>query len=305
MKKGFTLLLAVLLLSLLAATGPVAAQNGATIYDIARSNGDFEQLTAAVEQAGLAGTLDSSGPFTVFAPTDDAFAAFAASGIDPEATLENILLYHVVPGTYTAENVVGRDSLPTVFGESIDVEVVDGAVVLDGRATVVATDIQASNGVIHVIDAVLAPPVNALDLSTAGDPDMTIAEIAAADGRFDTLLAALNAAGLAQTFANPGDYTVFAPTDAAFAALPAGTVEALLADPAGDLTTILLYHVVGDSLSINQIANDDFIPTLEGRPLRVTTDDSFNVSVDGAQIQLFNIRASNGVIHVIDSVMVP
>jgi uncharacterized surface protein with fasciclin (FAS1) repeats len=305
MKKGFTLLLAVLLLSLVAVTGPVAAQNGATIYDIARTSGDFEQLTAAVEQAGLAGTLDGPGPFTVYAPTDDAFAAFAASGIDPEATLQNILLYHVTAGAYTAENVVSRDSLPTVFGESIDVEIVDGAVVLDGRATVVATDIQASNGVIHVIDAVLAPPVNALDLSTAGDPDMTIAEIAAADGRFDTLLAALDAAGLAQTFANPGDYTVFAPTDAAFAALPAGTVEALLADPAGDLTTILLYHVVGDSLSINQIANDDFIPTLEGRPLRVTTDDSFNVSVDGAQIQLFNIRASNGVIHVIDSVMIP
>lgn len=305
MKKSLLLLLPVLLLSLLAATGPVAAQNGDTIYDIARTSSDFEQLTAAVEQAGLAGTLDSSGPFTVFAPTDEAFAAFAASGIDPEATLENILLYHVVPGTYTAGNVVSRDSLPTVFGNNIDVEVVDGTVVLDGRATVVATDIQASNGVIHVIDAVLPPPVNALDLSTLGDPNMTIAEIANDDGRFDTLLAALDAAGLAQTFANPGDYTVFAPTDAAFAALPAGTVEALLADPQGELTTILLYHVVGDSLSINQIANDNFIPTLEGRPLTVTTDDSLNIYVDGTQIQVFNIRASNGVIHVIDSVMIP
>ena len=222
--------------------------------------------------------------------TDAAFAAFAASGVDPEATIKNILLYHVVPGAYDATAVINSDTLSTVFGRNIDVEIVGGNVVLNGVATVVATDIQASNGIIHVIDAVLAPPVNAINQSTLGDPSLTIAEVAAADGRFGTLLAALDAAGLAGTFASPGNYTVFAPTDAAFAALPAGTVEALLADPSGQLTDILTYHVVPDSLTINQIANDSFLPTLNGKPLTVSTDAAVNVSIDGSNVVLFNIR---------------
>lgn len=284
-----------------------AAADEMSIYDIAKANGNFDSLIAAVDANGLAGTLDSPGSFTVFAPTDDAFAAFAASGIDPEATIANILLYHVVPGEFDAGAVVGSDSLPTVFGKDINIDVVGGAVMIDNRAMVTATDIQASNGIIHVIDAVLLPPVNALDLSPLGDPSMTIAEVAAADGRFDTLLAALSAAGLADTFNSPGNYTVFAPTDDAFAKLPAGTVEALLADPSGMLTDILTYHVVNDSLSINQIANDadGLIPTLNGKPVTVSTDTAVNVNIDGANVVLFNIRTANGVIHVIDTVLIP
>lgn len=282
-----------------------APSSANTIYDIASSNEDFEQLTAAVNAAGLASTLESAGPFTVFAPTDAAFAAFAASGIDPEAVLADILLYHVAPGEYTAADVVGRSTLPTAFGQPLNIAVEGGNVVIDGRATVIATDIMASNGVIHVIDAVLPPPVNALDLSELGDPTMTIAEVAAADGRFSTLLAALDAAGLAGVFDSPGNYTVFAPTDAAFAALPDGAIPALLADPQGELTTILTYHVVNDALSINQIANSTWLPTLEGRPLQVTTDAAINVYVDGCRVQPFNVRASNGVIHVVDCVLIP
>ncbi len=282
-----------------------AAASTNTIYDIAGSNADFEQLTAAVDAAGLASTLQSAGPFTVFAPTDAAFAAFAASGINPEAALADILLYHVVPGQYTAADVVARTSLPTAFGQPLNISVEGGDVIIDSRATVVATDIMASNGVIHVIDAVLPPPVNALDLSELGDPTMTIAEVAAADGRFSTLLAALDAAGLAGVFDSPGNYTVFAPTDATFAALPEGTIPALLADPQGELTTILTYHVVNDELSINQIANSNWLPTLEGRALQVTTDEAVNVYVDGCRVQPFNIRASNGVIHVVDCVLIP
>lgn len=304
MKKTVLFVLSFLMMLTLSSASIVAA-NENSIYDIAKSSGDFNTLTGAVEAAGLAATLDGSGPFTVFAPTDDAFAAFAASGIDPEATLRDILLYHVVSGEVDAATVVGLDSAETVLGKSIDIAVSGGNVVLNGMATVTVTDIQASNGIIHVIDAVLLPPVNTLFQSELGSEDLTIAEIAVADGRFDTLVAALDAAGLVSVFASPGDYTVFAPTDDAFAALGEDTINALLADPGGALTTILTYHVVSDSLSINQIANDTYIPTLEGRPLTVSTDAAKNVSIDGANIILFNIKASNGVIHVIDSVLIP
>lgn len=304
MKKTVVVILASLMLLSLASMGIVSA-NENSIYDIASSNEDFEQLTAAVDAAGLAGTLDGEGPFTVFAPTDAAFAAFAASGIDPEATLQDILLYHVVSGEYDATAVIGSDSLETVFGKDIDIEVVGDNVIINDTATVVMTDIQAANGIIHVIDAVLAPPVNALFQSDLGSEELTIAEIAAADGRFDTLVAALDAAGLVDTFAGPGNYTVFAPTDDAFAALGEDTINALLANPTGELTTILTYHVVPDSLTINQIANDTYLPTLEGRPLTVTTDEAVNVYIDGVPVVLFNIQAANGIIHVIDGVLVP
>ncbi len=301
--------LVVVSLMLLLATSSLTAASGNTIYNIAKENGNFTQLVGAVEAAGLKGTLESDGPFTVFAPTDEAFAALAASGINPEAALQNILLYHVVPGNLKAADVLAEGELTTAFdGKSFTVAVEGGNAVIttpDGvTATIIMTDIEASNGIIHVIDAVIPPPVNALDLSPLGDPDLTIAEIAVANGNFDTLVAALDAAGLVSVFASPGDYTVFAPTDDAFAALGEETINALLADPTGELTKILTYHVVGDSLSINQVANSKYIATLNGAPLPVSFDGG-QVTVDGATVVLYNIRASNGVIHVIDSVTVP
>lgn len=301
--------LVVMSLLLLFASSSLTAASGHTIYDIAKENGNFTQLVGAVEAAGLKSTLESDGPFTVFAPTDEAFAALAASGIDPEATLSNILLYHVVPGSLKAADVLAAGELKSAFeGKSFTVAVTGGNAVIttpDGvTATIIMTDIEASNGIIHVIDAVIPPPVNALDLSPLGDANKTIAEIAVANGNFDTLVAALDAAGLVSVFASPGDYTVFAPTDDAFAALGEETINALLADPKGDLTKILTYHVVGDSLSINQVANSGRIPTLNGANLPVSFAGG-QVEVAGATIVLFNIQASNGVIHVIDTVMVP
>jgi uncharacterized surface protein with fasciclin (FAS1) repeats len=303
MKKSFMFLMGVVMV-LLGSVTAVSAGVENSVYDIAKSNSDFSILAGAVDANGLASVLDGEGAFTVFAPTDAAFVAYFGAGIDREATVATTLLYHVVPGKYNAAAVVNSDMLDTVFGPDIDVEIVGGKVVLNGVATVVATDIEGSNGIIHVIDAVLPPPVNALYQSTLGDPSLSIAEVAAADGRFTTLLAALDAAGLAGTFAAPGNYTVFAPTDAAFAKLPAGTVEALLADPSGALTDILTYHVVPDSLSINQIANDSNLPTLNGKSLPVGSNGQY-VTVDGVNIVLFNIRTSNGVIHAIDTVLLP
>ncbi len=284
------------------------------IMDIAAADSRFDTLEAAIKAAGLADTLASANnTFTVFAPTDDAFAALPAGTVegllaDPQGALTDVLLYHVVAGAQDSGAVLASDSLMTLQGTSLDVNLRNGLPYVNG-SQIIITDIQAKNGIIHVIDAVLVPssspaPAKAMEQMDKAELP-TIAEIAIADGRFDTLVAALTAADLAGVFLAPGDYTVFAPTDDAFAALPEGTVEALLADPEGLLTTILLYHVVGDSLSRDQIATDDFIPTLEGRSLTVNRSGSNIIDISGAKLLITDIQASNGVIHVIDSVLVP
>lgn len=286
------------------------------IMDIVAADDRFDTLEAAVKAAGLADTLASANnTFTVFAPTDAAFAALPAGTVesllaDPKGALTDVLLYHVVAGKLDSGAVLASRSLTTAQGTSLNVNLRSGLPYVND-SQIVITDIQAKNGIIHVIDAVLVPsssPAPAkgteqMDKDAAALP--TIAEIAIADGRFNTLVAALTAADLAGVFLAPGDYTVFAPTDDAFAALPAGTIEALLANPKGALTTILLYHVVGDSLSRDQIATDTFIPTLEGRALTVNRSGSNIIDISGAKLLITNIQASNGIIHVIDSVLIP
>jgi uncharacterized surface protein with fasciclin (FAS1) repeats len=137
---------------------PAVEQN---IVEVASEAGSFTTLLAAAEAAGLVDTLTGEGPFTVFAPTDDAFAALPEGTVeglleDPEALAE-ILLYHVVSGEVLAETVVTLDSATTVQGSDVTIEVVDGGVVLNGTVNVVTTDVAADNGVIHIIDAVLLP----------------------------------------------------------------------------------------------------------------------------------------------------
>ena len=148
-------------LALPLAFGSAAAQ-AADIVDTAVAADDFNTLVAAVQAAGLVDTLKGEGPFTVFAPTDEAFAALPEGTVESLLEPENrdqlvaILTYHVVPGRVLAADVVGLDSAETVQGQSIDIEVSGDAVMVDG-ATVVATDIETDNGVIHVIDQVILP----------------------------------------------------------------------------------------------------------------------------------------------------
>ena len=141
------------------------AEMTSNIVDVAQEAGSFTTLIAALQTTGLDETLMGEGPFTVFAPTDEAFAAFLeGSGMSAEELLVNpdlssILLYHVVPGAVMAEGVVSMSSGTTVNGADINIAVVDGGVVLNDSVNVVTTDIPASNGVIHVIDGVLLPPM--------------------------------------------------------------------------------------------------------------------------------------------------
>jgi uncharacterized surface protein with fasciclin (FAS1) repeats len=191
------------------------------VVDTAVSAGSFKTLVAAVKAAGLVETLKGAGPFTVFAPTDEAFAKLPAGTVEsllkPEnkAKLQAILTYHVVPGKVMAADVVKLSGAVTVQGQQVDIAVTDGTVTVD-KAKVLKTDIACSNGVIHVIDSVILPA------------ESDIVDTAVAAGSFKTLAAALTAAGLVDTLKGEGPFTVFAPTDEAFAKLPAGTVESLL-----------------------------------------------------------------------------
>ena len=191
-----------------------------TIVDIAVADGRFQTLVAALQAADLVGALSGEGPFTVFAPTDDAFAKLPDGTV--EALLEDIpaltdiLLYHVVSGAVLAEDVVMLDSAETLLGESVAIRV-EGGMVYVNDAQVVITDIVADNGVIHVIDSVLLPPQE--------EVSNTIVDIAVADGRFTTLVTALQEAELVETLSGEGPFTVFAPTDDAFGKLPEGTLD--------------------------------------------------------------------------------
>ena len=262
------------------------------IVETASAAGSFKTLLAAVEAAGLTETLRGDGPFTVFAPSDAAFAALPDGTVEALLAdipaLTEILLYHVVAEEVPASQVAGRSLIGTVQGSDFNVST-DGGVFIN-EATVTAADIAASNGIIHVIDRVLLPP-------------KTISEIAAASDDFTTLVAALGAAGLVETLAGEGPFTVFAPTNAAFAALPEGTVQGLLNDiPA--LTSVLLFHVAGEKLPASAVVGSKSIVTLEGSSAPVALDDS-GAKIAGARVSVTNIPAANGVIHVIDAVMLP
>ncbi|GIV71915.1 fasciclin domain-containing protein [Caldilinea sp.] len=281
-----------------------ADESPGTIVDIAVSAGNFETLVAAVSAAGLVETLQGEGPFTVFAPTDEAFAALPEGTIesllaDPEGALTQILLYHVVPGKVMSTDLSDGMTAETVQGSPVTFSIKDGVVKVND-ATVIAADIEASNGVIHVIDAVILPPSE----EAAEEAPGNIAEVAAAAGNFETLLAAVEAAGLVDALTSEGPFTVFAPTDEAFAALPEGTIESLLADPEGALTQILLYHVVSGKVMSTDLSDGMTAETLQGSPVTFSIKDGV-VKVNDATVIAADIEASNGVIHVIDAVILP
>lgn len=281
---------------------PMPTEAPKTIVDVAVADGRFTTLVAAVQAAGLVETLAGDGPFTVFAPTDDAFARLPAGTLDellkPEnkQQLTDILLYHVVPAKVMAADVVNLSEAETALGEKVMVKVEGGKVFIN-EAEVVITDVEASNGVIHVIDAVILPP--------AKEQAMDIVDIAAADGRFTTLVAAVQAAGLVETLKGEGPFTVFAPTDEAFAKLPTGTIDELLkAENKQQLTDILLYHVLPGKVMAADVSDGLIADSALGTSLFFKVDMG-KAYVNEAMIVLTDIEASNGVIHVIDTVILP
>jgi transforming growth factor-beta-induced protein len=281
------------------------------IVETAIAAGNFETLVAAVSAAGLADALSGEGPFTVFAPTDEAFAALPDGLVaslleDPEGQLTQILLYHVLSGQVMAADVTDGLEAETLQGSTVSFTISDGVVMING-ATIIATDIEASNGVIHVIDAVILPPADEADTDTeeaGAEAELNIVETAIAAGSFETLVAAVSAAGLADALSGEGPFTVFAPTDEAFAALPDGLVASLLEDPEGQLTQILLYHVLSGQVMAADVTDGLEAETLQGSTVSFSISDGVAM-INGATIIATDIETSNGVIHVIDAVILP
>lgn len=262
-------------------------------------DGRFKTLLTALEVAGLKGTVATGGTFTVFAPTDDAFAALPPGTVESLVTnvpaLQNILLYHVVGGRVSLFELLRNSTAETLQGTPLLV-VKEGTKVLVNRQTMIFPTLPAKNGNIYPIRGVLLPPDGPSDIRS-------LADVLALDGRFSTLLAAVNAAGLGNTLVNGGPFTLFAPTDAAFAKLPAGTVEALLVDT-NALKNILLYHVLNGRVRSGHLLLQRTAETLQGSDVSVSLRDRA-VYVNDSKAITLNIHAPNALIHAIDAVLLP
>ena len=286
---------------------PVIVTN--TIVDVAVAN-DLTSLVAAVVRADLATTLSGDGPFTVFAPTNAAFQALLDSNASwssvndiPVETLKAVLLFHVLSGTVGSGDL--SDSYVSTLStgpndEAISLQVeVTGGVEFNGDANPVVVDVNASNGIVHVIDKVMLPPnVVTLALNNAG---FTSLVAALTDSRHTTDFVAV--------LSGAGPFTVFAPTNAAFQALLDSNTEwNSVADiPVATLEVVLLYHVVNEAnVQSGQLSNGD-VPTLGGT---ITIDLTNGAQIVTSSDQTVNIiikdvQGANGVIHAVDTVLLP
>lgn len=276
---------------------PIMVSNN--IVDVAQEAGNFSLLLEAAQKAGLANFLATENNLTVFAPTDAAFTALLSelglSSLDdiPTADLTRILSYHVL-GTRVMSSGLSTGYVPTLAsfsGNNISMYVTTGnEVTLNGNTSVTTADIQADNGVIHVVDKVILPP--------------TVVDIALANDNFTTLVQAVVKAGLVDALNGPGPFTIFAPTNDAFEAL----YEQLGISGVDDLTAeqlvpVLTYHVVPGNVVSSALSNGQVATLNEGSNL--TVDLSDGVRINEGNVIAADIQGSNGVIHVIDQVLLP
>lgn len=270
-----------------------------TILDVIGDNESFAIMAGALNNSSLNTVLTGNEMHTVFLPTDQAFENMSEGGFEelianPDA-LEQVLLYHVANGTLMTGDLANVSNVTTLQGSPLPVNVTDEGIFV-GDAEVIQANITADNGVIHVIDTVLIPPEG-----PAGEND--IIETATQEGNFTTLLLAIGAANLTEDLKGEGPYTIFAPTDEAFNALPNGTIEALLNDT-DTLAEILHYHMADGRLMAEDVVNMTNITTHTGDELPVNITEE-GVFVGNARIVMQDINASNGVIHAIDTVLLP
>ena len=326
-----------------------------TIADIAVGNPDFSILVQALTAADLVGALTGPGPFTVFAPPNNAFLSLPDGTLDylllPEnkQLLTNILLYHVVPDYYQRNDFISGD-LMTLYGDAVLIGVTATGVLVND-ASIIIPNIEACNGIIQVIDKVLLipglftasptsssttvptfKPTTTKPISTITEfpttfkptsaptstptslkptsvptPNQTIFDIASGNPDFSILVQALTAAKLVDGLNEPGTLTVFGPPNSAFLSLPNGTLDnLLLPHNILQLQNLLLYHILPEiymSYEFDSRAYDtlDFY----GDPVIVEVLNNGTVKVNTAVVIAANVMASNGVIHVVDQVLLP
>ena len=293
-----------------------------TVVDIVVDSEDHTVLEAAVVEAGLVETLQGEGPFTVFAPTDAAFTALLTA-LNVEAAdllslpqLGDILTYHVAGVEAMSTDLSDGQMVTTVNGQDVSISIMGETVMINGSATVTVANIDATNGVVHVIDAVLVPAIingcndmmacNYSLVANTDDGSCVLPGDMCDDGDDATVNDMVGeAAGLVEALSAEGPFTVFAPTDAAITALVEAleiTAEDLLALP--NLGEILQYHVVAGAAMSGDLTDGQEIETLLGENVTVTIN-AEGVFVNDAQVTAADIEAGNGVVHVIDAVLLP
>ena len=274
--------------------------------------GQFETLVAAVKAAGLSKTLESKGSFTVFAPNDHAFSRLPSGTVENLLKPENkdklkaILTFHVL-GEMRSSCSLKNEELKTVNGSHLNVKKWGSHVFLNNNRTRVReADVKFENGIVHVIDQVMLPPKKKTEFTSTASktksPD--IVDTAISSGQFKTLATALKAAGLVETLKGNGPFTVFAPTDDAFAKLPKGTVEGLLKpENRSKLVGILKYHVIAGKVPSKAIEPGKF-KTVANETVKLKLRDD-RIMVNKSKVIKPDVNAANGVIHIIDTVLIP
>lgn len=295
--------------------------NGANItaVDIQTSNGvihvidavltesmDVVQRAIVTEQTGtlvdaviagdLVSTLQGTGPFTVFAPINEAFAALGTSLdalLDPanQAILQDVLTYHVIPSEVFAADLADGAMVATVEGNTVTIDLSDPTMPKVNGANIIATDIVTENGVIHLIDGVLTESMNVVQRAIVTEETATLVD-------------AVVAGDLVSTLEGPGPFTVFAPINAAFEALGTDQLDVLL-DPANValLQKVLTYHVISGEVFAADLADGATVTTVEGSDVTIDLSDPTMPMVNGANIIATDIVTENGVIHLIDGVL--
>ncbi|RIK44920.1 MAG: hypothetical protein DCC55_00880 [Chloroflexi bacterium] len=300
-----------------------------TMLGVLQSVDDFQVLTTALERAGMTMTLANPGPYTLFAPTDEAFAlvppATLEAVLSDQALLTQLLRYHLVADQADAARLAELNSAQSIAGQPLTITVTITGERLVNDALIVRSDVMAVNGVIHVIDRILVPPTLALLVPPAprvvDDPALapalgqTLDELVATDTSGQTIVeilrsaeelslaaVAVDSAGLTTALEEPGPFTIFVPTDAAFNQLPA--LETLLNDTV-TLASTLQYHLVRDYVTAADLARLPTLLTVNGQQLQIIVLEDGQITVNGALVQHADIETANGVIHVIGNVLTP
>ena len=294
--------LSIVLLSVIVFTSckkddPVVVTPPKDVTAVAIGDAQFSTLVAALTKADLVKTLQTAGPFTVFAPNNDAFTKAKITSLDglSKEALNPILLYHVLGAKVLAGDIkTGQTEVGTAGGPKMYITNNANGVFINGGTKVIKTNVDASNGVIHVLDNVLT------DI-----PSKTIAGIVSDNKDFSTLLTLVKAAGLVDALSSPTiGYTVFAPTNKAFEGVDASKLTV------AQIKQILLYHVVPSRVFSPELANGE-VTMADDNKGKVTIDLTNGATVKGksntvaSKITAANIMATNGVIHVIDRVLLP
>jgi transforming growth factor-beta-induced protein len=301
----------------LSVIAPQAFASTGDIVDIASKAPQFSTLVTALKAADLVTALQDVGPFTVVAPNNDAFKALPAGVLEKlllpvnKPELQKILKYHVVSGSAKASDLitVAQSTTPTVKtleGSNINLSVIATDLVLNNTSKVIATDIVATNGIVHEINQVLIPPTFDPTKLKSEVKLVNIVKTAVANPDFSTLVKALKAACIDEKLIQKGPFTVLAPNNAAFAKIPADVLEKLLLhENKHVLAKILNYHIISGSFDASQIGKLTTAKTNSGSSINITNNNNMLTINGNTKVIATDINSSNGIIHVIDSVLIP